>query len=50
MEEENLIKTRGPCKLGAGLPASALGRTGLVERVPTDLCTENAEADASPKK
>jgi hypothetical protein len=32
-----------------GLPTNALGRSLLVERAPTDLCNENAEADASPK-
>jgi hypothetical protein len=31
------------------LPTSALGRSPLLERAPTDLCNENAEADASPK-
>jgi len=43
------MRIRGPWKRGAGLPRSVLECSPLLEHVPMELCTENVEADASPK-
>jgi len=43
------MRIRGPWKRGAGLPSRVLERSPVLERVPTELCTETVEADASPK-
>jgi hypothetical protein len=49
MEEEGLIKIRGAMKLRGELPIRGVELAPWAERGPTDLCTENAAADASPK-
>jgi hypothetical protein len=49
IKEQGLQKNQGAMEAWAALPIRVLGRSPLLERLPTNPCSENAEADASPK-